>query len=192
VGINPNGHWVFVAMKGATTPLLTFRLDNNGVLSASPVVSRSVAGVPFSFDFQRPNRLIVAEAGVSAVTSYKRVGQGSLTSIASTPNGQAALCWIQRVGRFHFVSNTGSGTVSSYRIEPNGQPVLIAAIAAEVGAAPIDMTESGGFLYVQSGIGGFVKAYAVGSDASLTLVDTVTDGLPVFNGVIGMEGIAAS
>jgi hypothetical protein len=70
--------------------------------------------------------------------------------------------------------------------------VLIAAVAASVGPAGIDMTESGGFLYVQSGFGGFVKAYAVGSNASLTLVDTLTDGLPVFNGVIGMEGIAAS
>jgi hypothetical protein len=69
--------------------------------------------------------------------------------------------------------------------------VLIAAVAASVPAG-IDMTESGGFLYVQSGFGGFVKAYAVGSNASLTLVDTLTDGLPVFNGVIGMEGIAAS
>ncbi len=197
VGISPNGQWVFVTMKGfvgtnAQNIINAFRIDHDGVLSANPVASPSVSGVPFGFTFQQSNRLIVAEAGVSEVTTYKRVGQGSLTPVGSAQNGQAALCWIQRVGAFYFVANTGSLTVSRYRIEPNGQPVLLAAVAASTGAAPIDMTESGGFLYVQSGRGGFVEVYAVGSDGSLTLRQTVSDGLPVFANGIGIEGIAAS
>lgn len=196
VGISPNSQWAFVTMKGFPSPtnsiINAFRIDNNGVLSASPVGSPSVSGVPFGFTFQTPNRLIVAEAGVSEVTTYKRVGQGSLTPIGSAQNGQAALCWIQQVDGFYFVANTGSSTVSRYRVEPNGQPVLLAAVAATTAAAPIDMTESGGFLYVESGIGGFVDVYAVSSNGSLTLLQTATDGLPVFANGIGIEGIAAS
>lgn len=197
VGISPNGQWAFVTMKGfvgtdGNNIINAFRIDHNGVLSDSPVASPSVSGVPFGFTFQQQNRLIVAEAGVSEVTTYKRVGQGTLTPVGSAQNGQAALCWIQRVGEFYFVTNTGSLTVSSYRVEPNGQPVLLAAVAATTAAAPIDMTESGGFLYVESGRGGSVEVYAVGSNGSLTLLQTVTDGLPVFANGIGIEGIAAS
>lgn len=197
VGISPNGQWAFVTMKGfvgtdGNNIINAFRIDHNGVLSDSPVASPSVSGVPFGFTFQQQNRLIVAEAGVSEVTTYKRVGQGTLTPVGSAQNGQAALCWIQRVGEFYFVTNTGSLTVSSYRVEPNGQPVLLAAVAATTAAAPIDMTESGGFLYVESGRGGSVEVYAVSSNGSLTLLQTVTDGLPVFANGIGIEGIAAS
>jgi hypothetical protein len=197
VGVSPNGQWAFVTMKGfvgadGNNIINAFRIDHNGVLSDSPVASPSVSGVPFGFTFQQQNRLIVAEAGVSEVTTYKGVGQGTLTPVGSAQNGQAALCWIQRVGEFHFVSNTGSLTVSSYRVEPNGQPVLLAAVAATTAAAPIDMTESGGFLYVESGRGGSVEVYAVSSSGSLTLLQTVTDGLPVFANGIGIEGIAAS
>jgi hypothetical protein len=195
VGISPNGQWVFVTMKGfpaGTNGIINaFRIDHNGVLSASPVASPSVAGTPFGFTFQTPNRLIVAEAGVSAVTTYQRVGQGSLTPVGSAPNGQAALCWIQRVGEFYFVSNTGSLTISRYRVQPNGQPVLLDPQAAHTGAAPIDLTESGGFLYVESGRGGFVEVYKVKSNGALKLLQTVTDGLPVFTN-IGIEGIASS
>jgi hypothetical protein len=196
VGISPNGQWAFVTMKGfadanGNNIINAFRIDRNGVLSASPVASPSVSGVPFGFTFQQSNRLIVAEAGISEVTTYKRVGQGSLTPVGSAQNGQAALCWIQRVGEFYFTTNTGSLTVSRYRVQPNGQPVLLAAVAATTGAAPIDMTESDGFLYVESGRGGFVEVYAVSSNGSLTLLQTATDGLPEFNG-IGIEGIAAA
>lgn len=195
VGISPNGQWVFVTMKGfpaGTNGIINaFRIDHNGVLAANPVASPSVAGVPFGFTFQTTNRLIVAEAGVSAVTTYKRVGQGSLTPVGSAPNGQAALCWIQRVGQFYFVTNTGSLTISRYRVEPSGQPVLLDAEAAHTGAAPIDMTESRGFLYVESGRGGFVEVYAVSGNGVLDRIQTVTDGLPTFT-TIGIEGIAAS
>lgn len=59
------------------------------------------------------------------------------------------------------------------------------------GGGSIDMTASGGFLYVQNAAAGNVQGYAVGEDGSLTLVTTV-DGLPVFENGIGMEGIAAS
>lgn len=198
VGISPNGQWAFVTMKaGVVNPngkniINAFRIDHNGVLSASPVASPSVAGAPFGFTFQTPNRLIVAEAGVSAVTTYKREGQGSLTPVGSAPNGQTATCWIQQVGSFYFTTNTGSLTISKYRVEPNGQPVLLDPVAAMPAANPIDMTESGGFLYVQSGIGGFVNVYTVASNGSLTLRQTATDGLPMFANGIGIEGIAAT
>jgi 6-phosphogluconolactonase (cycloisomerase 2 family) len=133
---------------------------------------------------------------VSALTTYQRVGQGSLTPVGSAPNGQIAQCWILQVGEFYFGVNTGSNTVSSYRVEPNGQPVLLAPVAGTTDAAPIDPTESGDFLYVQSSSGGFIAVFQVNSDGTLTFVTNVSDGLPIFDPnaqePTGMEGIAAS
>jgi hypothetical protein len=127
-----------------------------------------------------------------------RAGRSILSSGPAAENGRPR--W--RAVRVHLPNTEqadcrgggrlGSLTISRYRVKPNGQPVLLAAVAAMTGAAPIDMTESGGFLCVESGRGGFVEVYAVSSDGSLTLLQKVTDGLPVFNGTIGIEGIAAS
>jgi 6-phosphogluconolactonase (cycloisomerase 2 family) len=202
VGISPNGKWAFVTMVGGVVDangkniINAFRIDHNGVLSDSPVASPSVGGLPFGFTFQTPNRLIISEAGVSAVTTYQRVGQGSLTPVGSAPNGQIAQCWILQVGEFYFGVNTGSNTVSSYRVEPNGQPVLLAPVAGTTDAAPIDPAQSGGFLYVQSSSGGFIAVFQVNSDGTLTFVTNVSDGLPIFDPNAqepsGMEGIAAS
>ncbi len=197
VGISPNGQWAFVTMKGfagtnGSNIINTFRINHNGLLSATPVASPSATPVPFAFTFQTPNRLVVAEAGASTVTTYKRVGRGQLTPIGSAPSGQAALCWILQVDGFYFTTNTASNTVSSYRVRPNGQPVLLDGAAATTAAAPIDMTESAGFLYVESGNGGSVEVYAISNAGSLTLLQTVTDGLPVFSNGIGIEGIASS
>lgn len=78
------------------------------------------------------------------------------------------------------------------RVRRNGEPVLVDGFAAETGGGGnIDMTESGGSLYVQNPLTGNVQGYAVNDDGSLELITTVDD-LPVFANGIGMEGIAGS
>ena len=202
VGISPNGQWAFVTMVGGVVDanpnnvINAFRIGNNGVLSDSRVASPSVGGLPFGFTFQTPNRLVVAEAGAADLTTYKRVGQGHLTPIASVPNGQVAPCWVLQVGEFYYTVNTGNNTISSFRVQPNGQPVIVPPNpAGTTDAAPIDPTESGGFLYVQSSSGGFIAVFQVNSNGTLTPKPNVT-GLPVFDPTAdeptGMEGIAAS
>jgi DNA-binding beta-propeller fold protein YncE len=61
------------------------------------------------------------------------------------------------------------------------------------GAGPIDLAAAadGKLLYVQNTLAGSVEGFRVGDDGSLTLVTTLDDGLPVFAGGSGMEGIVA-
>ena len=82
--------------------------------------------------------------------------------------------------------------MSAFRVADDGTVSLATptGVVVTTDAGPIDMTESGGYLYVQNAIAGTVAGYRVNADASLSLVTTVT-GLPAFgNG--GMEGIAAA
>ena len=88
------------------------------------------------------------------------------------------------------MSNTGSGTVSSYFINPgNGSIALLDATAANtgMGSAPIDMALSvnSRILFVLVAGTQSVASYRNGGNGSLTLVDTA-GGLP-----LGAQGIAA-
>src|SRR5205085_2698604 len=103
---------------------------------------------------------------------------GMLSDAKSQSDGQAALCWIQRVGRFFFVSNTASNTLSSFTVE-GGQPALLAPVAATAEMGPIDLTSPNGtrFLYAETGILGTVDEFAVDAGGALRRIGTVS-GLP--------------
>ena len=145
----------------------------------------SATPVPFAFTFGPGGRLVDGEAGTSSVTTYAIQNDGTLTDPQSQSDGQAALCWIDRVHDVYFVSNTGSSNVSSFRIGPDGRPELLAAVAATTNPGTIDLVSSGGFLYVETGLTGTVDEFRVGDDGTLTSIGSVT-GLPP-----GIEGIAA-
>jgi 6-phosphogluconolactonase (cycloisomerase 2 family) len=149
-------------------------------------VNPGATPVPFAFTFSPFGKLVAGEAGASSVTTYTLRPNGTLTGAQSATDGQTALCWIQRVGPYYFVSNTGSNTLSSFRLGSSGQPVLLNAVAAATGAGPIDLAASDRFLYAETGIAGTVEEYAVRHDGSLLAIGTVT-GLPS-----GIEGIAAT
>jgi len=96
---------------------------------------------------------------------------------------------ITNSGRYAYVSNTGSGTISSYRIGDNGALTLLEAVAANTGpnSFPIDMAlnNSSRYLYVLAAGLQSVAAFRVGTDGSLTPIE-VEGGLP-----FGAQGIAA-
>ena len=192
VGISPNGRFVIVTTK-SNDALYTYRIRQGGRLAPEPVISPSAVSSPVGFTFGRRSSVLVSEGGGGAVTRYRLHPDGSLTPTSpSVPNGQIATCWIQKVGRYFFVSNAGSSTISTYREGPRGQLLLVYAIAADTdGGGTIDLAASGGYLYVQNALAGTVDGYAVEKDGSLTLVTTIT-GLPAFPDSGGMEGIAAS
>ena len=93
-------------------------------------------------------------------------------------------------GKTAFVSNTGSGTISSYHINPSdGSLSLLNATAADtgMGSAPIDMAlgNNSRILFVLLGGSQSVASFRVWKNGNLTPVDTV-GGLP-----LGAQGIAA-
>jgi 6-phosphogluconolactonase len=110
----------------------------------------------------------------------------------SVPNSQTASCWVVTTnnGKSAFVSNTASGTISSYQVGAgDGTVTLVNGVAADTGAnsAPIDMAldTSSHFLFVLLGGTQSVASYRVERDGTLTLIDT-EGGLP-----LGAQGIAA-
>ena len=185
VGFSPDGRQLLVTTKGSTSSIDVFQVEHDGLLSPAFVANPSATPVPFAFTFAH-GRLVSGEAGASSVTTYRLEHDGTLSGAKSASDGQAALCWIQRVGKFFYVSNTGSNTLSSFTIE-GGQPTLLQAIAATTGPGPIDLTspKATRFLYAETG-SGTVEEYAGDGDGTLTHLGTVT-GLPP-----GIEGIASN
>ncbi len=163
-----------------------FLVGHDGLLSSTPVSNPSAQPVPFAFTFGPAGRLVSGEAGTSSVTTYEIQAAGTLTNPQSASDGQAALCWIQRAGRFYFVSNTGSNNLSSFWITPSGQPMVLQPVAASTDPGPIDLTAKGHFLYAETGTLGTVEEFRIAGDGTLVPLGSVTDLPP------GIEGIAAS
>jgi 6-phosphogluconolactonase (cycloisomerase 2 family) len=186
VGFTPGGGKLIVTTKASGSTIDVFDVENDGTLSAAPVVNPSATPVPFAFTFGPLGRLVAGEAGASSVTTYAIQPNGTLADPKSQSDGQAALCWILGVRGFDFVSNTGSNNVSSFRIDATGQPVLVSPVAASTDPGPIDLAASGDFLYVQTGTTGTIDEFAVQSNGTLVPLGSVA-GLPP-----GQEGIAAS
>src|SRR5207248_2585045 len=142
VGFTPDGRQLIVTTKASGSTIDVFQVGPGGLLSASPVANPSATPVPFAFTFTPSGRLADGEAGVSAVTTYQVNADGTLTDPKSLGDNQAALCWIQAARGFYYVANTGSDTLSGYRIAADGQPALIGAtgIVATTEPGPIDLT----------------------------------------------------
>lgn len=186
VGFSPNGRKLLVTTKMSGSNIDVFRVRRDGTLSAAPVVNASATPVPFAFTFTPQGRLASGEAGASSLTTYELNGDGTLSDPRSAADGQAALCWIVRAGDFYYVSNTGSHNVSSFTVGADGTPSLLAAVAGTTNTGNIDLTVSGRYLYVQTGLAGTIDGFHINDDGSLTSIGSVT-GLP-----IGQEGIASN
>lgn len=196
IGFNHDGTLLVVTEK-AGNRINTYTIDDDGLLSA-PIDNASNGMTPFGFAFNNADTLVVSEAfggapNQSAASSYDAAENGTLSVISgSVPNSQTAFCWvvIPNNGRTAFVSNTGSGTISSYRVNPgDGSLSLLSAAAADtgMGSAPIDMDLSvnSRFLFVLLGGSQSVASFRVQKNGNLTPVDTA-GGLP-----LGAQGIAA-
>jgi hypothetical protein len=175
----------------------TYTVDEDG-LPGAPIDNPANGMTPFGFEFNNAGFLVVSEAfggtpNAAAASSYEVGDDGTLTVISgSVANSQTASCWvvISNNGKTAFVSNTGSGTISSYDIGPgDGSLTLINPVAADEGpdSALRDMALniSSHFLYVQGAGGQTVFSFRVEHDGSLTLIDT-DEGLP-----FGAQGIVA-
>jgi 6-phosphogluconolactonase (cycloisomerase 2 family) len=196
VGFSHDGSLLVVAEK-AGNRLDTYQVDADGV-EGPPMSNVSNGMTPFGFAFSKAGALIVSEAfggepGASAVSSYEANRDGLLNVLTgSVANGQTASCWVVTTSRYAFISNTASGTLSSYVLgrgaltlpsesRATGTDVsrsadlsLLAGVAANTGAdsSPIDMALSNNnrFLYVHESGDQTVGAYEVGSRGDLTFI----------------------
>jgi 6-phosphogluconolactonase (cycloisomerase 2 family) len=175
--------------EGGTNQIDIFELNNQGVVTS--VTEQASAGSgPFGMAFGRGGILFNSEANTGSVSSYDLTPEDMLMVISgAVPDMQKASCWISVTSdrRLAFVSNTGSGTISSYAVAKDGT-LHVEKIKAGVIAngAPIDSAFATGdeFFYVVDSALGRVVGFRV-SGASLAQI-AVENGLPQT-----VQGIAA-
>lgn len=191
IEFSPNGRYLAVTEK-ATNQIDTFRVGRNGRIS-SATVSSSSGETPFGFEFDPHGRLVVSEAfggaaDAGVVSTYRVNPGGHVANLDTEATTQTAACWIAITedGSYVYTTNTGSDSVTSFRLNHDGSLTLLAQTA--VGDAPIDVDFSAGdgFLYVLNGADDSISVLQAASNGSLTAVETIT-GLPAAG-----SGLAAS
>jgi 6-phosphogluconolactonase (cycloisomerase 2 family) len=193
ISFDPKGE-VLVVTERMSNMISTYQVGEDG-MAYGPIVQPSVGMTPFGFAFTQRGTLVVSEAfggdeNASAVSSYMVAGQDFSAVSESALTEQTAACWVAvtKNGRYAYVANAGSSSVSSYRIAQNGALTLIDSQAGMTGedTAPVDLAIShdSHYLYVLSARSQNVIAYAVQSDGSLMPLGDF-GGLPT-----GTAGIA--
>jgi 6-phosphogluconolactonase (cycloisomerase 2 family) len=110
---------------------------------------------------------------------------------ASVRTTETAACWavVTRNGKFAYVTNTGSASVSGYRVDHDGSLTLLDGDGktGTTGTSPIDAALSRGsrFLYTLDATGRTISGFRVEADGSLVPVGR-TPGLPA-----GAAGLVA-
>ncbi len=177
-----------------TNRISVFNVNAHGTLSG-PVVNNSSGAGPFGAAFLSFGPLLVTEVGPNALSSYYVNDNGTLNVISpSILNGQAATCWvaISRNEKFAYTANAGSGTISIYRIFPNGVLRLAGIVYSSRCpiAAPIDtaVSQDGCNLYVLNGDLGTITEFAI-KEGGLFLIPLQFLTSPAIP-VIGAQGMA--
>jgi 6-phosphogluconolactonase (cycloisomerase 2 family) len=186
VAFTPDGTRLLVTTKANGNSIDVFRVGFGGLLSAAPVVSAEPGAVPFAISFDG-GHVLIAEAGPNALVSFALSTSGSLTPLATALTGQAATCWVVRAGRYFYVSNAGSGSVSGYAAGASGSLSALGNTSTDAGTVDAAAADGGRFVYVQTGAAGIVDEFSVGAGGALSKIGSVT--VP---GAAGGEGIAAS
>jgi 6-phosphogluconolactonase len=184
IQFSADGDTVIVTEK-ATNNIVLYSLGHRGVPEARSVVP-SVGQTPFGFALAKGRLVIVSEAAggatnASSVSSYWLGREGDLRVIDATdPTLQSAACWVvvTRDGRFAYVTNTGSNSVSGFRILAGHLFRLNRdGITATTGAAPIDMALSRGVLHVLNSGDHTISSFRVLKNGQLARIGEVV-GLP--------------
>jgi 6-phosphogluconolactonase len=195
VSFSPDGRLLAVTEKG--TNLITLYDVNAAGVAGAPRPQPSAGATPFGFAFSPRGTLVVSEAfggapDASAVSSYAISRSGALqVRSASVPTTETAACWVAITpnGRYAYATNTGSASVSGYKIGPDGELDLLVAsgVSGATGTTPIDLaiTPDGRRLYTLDSSAHQLSAFAVLPDGSLE-AGAPTTGLPV-----GASGVVA-
>lgn len=186
IAFSPNGRSLVVTEKN-TNQLLGYALDFFG-RAHGPTITASAGVTPFGFAFDRAGRAIVSEAtggaaDASTVSSYG-ISRGGGVRVLDGPLGtdQSAACWATTTpdGRFAYIANTGSNTVTGIAVHANGRLDLIDDGATGMtGAGPTDLGTSanGRYLYVLNGGGDSLSAFQIDRDGGLDAMPGLS-GLP--------------
>jgi 6-phosphogluconolactonase len=199
IALSPDGKFLVITERLANT-IDVFPVHPDGTLGPI-VVNPSPGSGTFSAAFAPDGKAIVSETGPagvtdgSAVSSYSILPNGALAAVSqSVPTFGAANCWnaVTPNGKFVYVSNAGTSTISGFAIGSNG--VLTPIGSTVVGSNPagstnldIAISADGLNLYTLNSGSGNVGVFAIHQDGTLT--ELGEDG--EFSKFAGFNGIAA-
>lgn len=195
----------------------TFVVNADGTLGTHRVIDATGEG-PFGFTFTKTGALLTTEQfdgplgpSEGAAAGYTVNSDGTLTPTSpSVRNGGTDTCWlvVSDNGQYGFTtsffepnnpaapfpeSQRNGSRISSYQVSADGALELLEAVAfdAQQGASDMSFSRNSQYLYQLNSFRGTINAFAVGSDGSLKLIQTVQAHAPspVMAEVIG---IAAS
>jgi len=194
---SPNGRRL-VATRIATSLIDSFVVDDDGRLTKAPGSPFTAQGFgPFGSAFRPTNseQLYVSNAhnaqggaGAGTVSAYQVAGNGNLTALTGSPyaDQQIAPCWlaITRDGRYLFVVNTASDSISRYRVNGDGTLSLLGSTIltggsgqGSLGAVELGFDRSGRTLYCLESKHRAVAALSV-SGGSLSELSSSPFSLP--------------
>jgi 6-phosphogluconolactonase (cycloisomerase 2 family) len=165
-----------VATLVASSQIASYAVGWDGRLIPAPGSPYAAQGLgPFGSEFSptNPDQLFVSNAHNGAllgtVSAFDDSRNGTLGSIGSSPfaDNQTAPCWltISPDGRYLYAVNTGSGSISSYTIAPDGTLTLDTSTTVSnqtgVGAVDPGITPDGTVLYVNESRVDAVGEFAV-------------------------------
>lgn len=185
VAFSPDGSRLIVTTKANGSDIDVFAVTAFGRLSA-PTVNAEPGAVPFAVSFDEQGHLLVAEAGTDALASFALGWNGALKQLDELGTGQEATCWVARDGRYVYVSNAASASLTGFAEGFGGQLTWLGDTATDGGTVDAAASADGRFLYVQTGAAGDVDEFAVGPQGALTKLGSVS--VP---GAAGGEGIVA-
>lgn len=192
VVFSPNGTQVVVS-ENNNNRLSVFHVNSDGTLTG-PTVNNSSGTGPFGSVFLSSGPLLNVEAGTNALSSYNLAADGMLSIISgSVLDFQSASCWVSKSRHEHFayVSNTGSHTITIYRIGKGGtlsvDDIVYSTFRAQ--GAPIDngVSRDGRNFYALNGNQGSISVFRIGKNGRLIRIQVLKDtGLPE----VGAQGLA--
>ncbi len=170
-----------IGVEVGTTVASTYLIDSfvvgeDGLITpaaGSPFAAQAAG--PFGSEFSPVNsaHLYVSNAhggaGNGSVSAFNVTNNGAISSIGASPyaDGQTAPCWVEisHDGAYLWAVNTGSTTISSYRILADGSLSLVTSTAFKSGTGirPFDarLSADGSTLYVVDAAIAKVSAFAV-------------------------------
>jgi hypothetical protein len=160
-------------------------LQDGAVIDALPTAVSAPAGTltPFGFAVYPDGTAVITLAHSSEDGLFR---DGAFTAVIDA--GQAAPCWMTRVGKYVFTANTGSRTIS--RLIGTGNHVFVdntVAASIATGGAPADIDANGGVLgVIDHGAGqSHLSLFTYNRFGELT-----ASGAPIAVGVANANGVA--
>ena len=136
--------------------------------------------------------MLFRSANASTLSSYRFADAAPQTPVVISPavaTLQTAACWVAVTpdGRFAYTTNTGSGSISLFRIARDGR-ITLAQSVGTAGSGPIDafVSADGRRLHVLQAPLRSIASFRIAGDGALAAAG-VTGGLPA-----GSVGLAAN